>query len=262
MKRYITWLIDIVIILMALFIVYPVFAADLPYKAVPRYGDPVVPPVAYTWTGFYVGLNGGAGFGMDSAAANSVSCSGCSSSSFNLPLSSQPTSGWLGGFTIGYNWQTGPIVLGLEGDFDWTDINGSNVCLMAFSCSVKQTWLGDFAGRVGFATPNIPMLLYVKAGIAWSDFSYGFGNTFNGTTISSSASDTRMGGLLGMGVEYAFLTNWTAKIEYDFIDFGSNNESFPLAVSGCSGCTLPTIGASIRDTESLMKAGINYKFNF
>ena len=71
-----------------------------------------------------------------------------------------------------------------------------------------------------------------------------------------------MGGLVGFGIEYAFLTNWSAKVEYDFIDFGTSSEAFPLTVSNCTGCTLPTVNASLRDTESLMKLGVNYKFGF
>ena len=253
MKRLIATLIVVAAVLVA----WPVFAADMAYKA-PYYAAPVA-PVPYTWTGFYVGLNGGAGWGMDSASVTSVSGS---STSFSLPVESQPSSGWLAGFTAGYNWQTGPMVFGVEGEFDWTDINGGTACLTYFNCGVKQTWLGDIAGRVGVATPGIPMLMYVKGGLAWSDFSYGFGNTLGGTTISAAASDVRMGGLVGFGIEYAFLTNWSAKVEYDFIDFGSNGVAFQPTISSCTGCTIPSVGTSIRDTESLVKAGLNYKLPF
>ena len=259
MRRYINWLINVTIIVMAVLIAWPVFAADLQTK-VPYYAAPVpVSAVPYTWTGLYVGLNGGAGFGMDTATATSISGG---SASFNLPLASQPTSGWLGGATVGYNWQSGPIVLGVEGEFDWTSLSGSTACLTYFSCSAKQSWLGDIAARVGVVTPGMPLMLFVKGGVAWSDFSYAFGNTLFGTTVAANASDTRTGALIGMGAEYAFAQNWSAKVEYDFIDFGTSTEAFPLAVSSCQGCTWPTVNASIRDTESLMKVGVNYRFNF
>jgi outer membrane immunogenic protein len=258
MRRILTWLINIAIIGMAIVIVRPVFAADLPAKA-PVYAPPPAPAYTYTWTGFYVGLNGGAGWGQDSSTVTSVVGS---STMFNLPIASQPTSGWLAGGTLGYNWQTGPIVFGLEGDFDWTDINGSTACLGMFGCSSKQSWIGDVTGRVGVVTPSLPLLLFLKGGWAWSDFSYGFGNSFFGTTIAASASSTRSGALLGTGVEYMFMSNWSAKVEYDFIDWGSSTLAFPLTVSSCPGCTLPTFNASIRNTESLMKVGVNYKFNF
>jgi outer membrane immunogenic protein len=234
----------------------PVHAADMAVKAPPVYAA----PAATSWTGFYFGVNGGAAWGNDSAAIDSVSGLGLGGggASFSLPVESQGMSGWLGGVQVGYNWQYGPLLFGVEGDFDGANVYGNTACLIAFNCGVKQDWIGDVTGRFG-VLPNAQTLMYVKGGIAFSHFDYSFGNTFGGTTIAASTSDTRTGGLIGMGVEYMFMPNWSAKIEYNFIDWGSSGESFPLTVSGCVGCTLPTFGAAIRDTESVMKFGVNYK---
>ncbi len=206
----------------------------------------------------YLGANGGAGNGTSSSAAN-FSLLG---TSFTLPIASQSTSGWLGGFQAGYNWQTGPIVLGIEGDYDFANIQGNTACFIVFNCNVKQNWVADFTGRVGVA-PIEKLLMYVKGGIAWAGDKYSFGNsiTAGGATfaLNANASTTRTGGLLGMGLEYAFLPHWSAKIEYDYINFGTATVAQTLtttpAIPG-----LPTIQTQHTESESLMKAGVNYHF--
>jgi outer membrane immunogenic protein len=227
-------------------------AADMPLKA------PPLPAPAYSWTGFYVGINGGDGWGTSSSNSD-FSLAG---TSFNLPIASQGISGWLGGFQAGYNWQSGVIVFGVEGDFDFADIEGNTACLVVFNCNVKQDWVADFTGRLGVA-PADRLLMYVKGGVAWADDKFNFGNsitTAGGTfALNSSASDTRVGGIMGMGVEYAFLPHWSAKLEYDFIDFGTNTVAFPLTTTPPTP-GLPTIQTQIKETESLMKAGLNYRF--
>jgi outer membrane immunogenic protein len=232
----------------------PVHAADMAVKAPPY----AAPAPSASWTGLYFGFNVGAAWGNDSASIDSVSGLGGSGSAFSLPLESQGMSGWLGGATIGYNWQNGPILFGVEAEFDGANIYGNTACLGMFNCGVKQDWVGDVAGRFGIL-PAANTLLYAKGGVAFGRFDYTFGQSFGGNTISASASDTRTGALFGAGIEYQFLPGWSAKIEYNFIDWGSSGESFPLMVSGCSGCNLPTFGAAIRDTESIMKLGVNYK---
>jgi outer membrane immunogenic protein len=228
------------------------FAADMPLKA------PPLPAAVFSWTGFYVGINGGDGWGTSSS--NSTFSLG--GTSFNLPIASQGISGWLGGFQAGYNWQTGVIVFGVEGDFDLADIEGNTACLVVFNCNAKQDWVADVTARLG-VTPFDRLLMYVKGGVAWADDTFSFGNSFTtgGTTVAlnASASETRVGGIMGMGMEYAFMPHWSAKIEYNFIDFGTDTSGFPLtttpAVAG-----LPTIQTQIKQTESLMKAGLNYRF--
>jgi outer membrane immunogenic protein len=230
-------------------------AADL---SVPYYKAPLPPPETFSWTGFYLGVNGGSGWGTSSSSANFA----FPGFAFNLPLYSQSTSGWLGGFQAGYNWQTGPIVLGVEGDYDFANIQGNTACVFMFNCGVKQNWVADATVRVG-VTPIERLLMYVKGGAAWAGDRYTFGNSITtpgGTfALNASASDTRTGGLMGMGLEYAFMPHWSAKIEYDYIDFGTATVAQTLtttpAIPG-----LPTIQTQHKDSESLMKAGVNYRF--
>jgi outer membrane immunogenic protein len=234
----------------AALIVSPAFAADMALKGP---AAPYTPPSS--WTGFYLGINGGAGWGTSSSSSD-LTLVGLPPST---PIASQGISGWLGGVTAGYNFQAGVVVFGLEGEFDWADIEGNTACLVVFNCNVKQDWMGDIAGRLGVA-PASDLLMYVKGGIAWADTKYNFGNTFAGASITGSASDTRTGALLGMGVEYAFMPHWSAKIEYDFVDFGTDTVGMSLATVPAVPGLPASISTQIKDTESLMKAGINYRF--
>ena len=106
-------------------------AAPAPMKA-PAYVAPV-----FTWTGPYVGINGGYGWGSSDISAP-------------LGVGSLDTDGWLVGGTLGYNWQMGSAVFGLEGDIAWSGIKGSTAC-GGTSCEVRNNWLGTARGRLGYA---------------------------------------------------------------------------------------------------------------
>lgn len=160
-------------------------------------------------------------------------------------------SGFLGGGQLGYNWQTGWVVWGVEGDFDGTDIKGNAAC---FPCSTHTHWLATVSGRVGGVVLD-RILAYVKGGGAWKDTNYSatdqFGINFPpGTTTSTTT--TRSGWLVGLGVEYAFTNNWSGFIEYDYMDFGTDTINFVTPAG--------TFGASITDKLSEVKGGLNYKF--
>src|ERR1041385_4755914 len=109
------------------------FAADIQRRQMPAKAPAYITP-AYNWTGFYVGINGGGGWGHSDWSAP------LATGSFNL-------SGGLVGGTVGYNWQTGPVVFGLEGDIDWANIRGSSTCGAGLSCETKNTWLATARGR-------------------------------------------------------------------------------------------------------------------
>ncbi len=232
-------------------------AADmgLPLKAPPP------PPAVWSWTGFYIGVNGGAGFGQADESLNFPGI-GFGSTAIN----SQPISGELAGGQIGYNWQipSMPVVLGIEGEGDWANLTGSGPCnvnyfgfIAGVNCNVKTNWIADVAGRVGFTADRA--LIYVKGGVAWA------GNQYNGTIfplvgqIPVTASETKVGGLLGVGVEYAVIGNWSAKLEYDFIDFGSTNNAMTIG-----GVAVPStiVNLGVRETVSEVKFGINYRWNW
>ena len=119
-------------------------AADLPrYQPV----APIYNPI-YNWTGFYIGINGGGGWGSPSGTGiNKFDVSG----------------GMIGG-TIGYNWQIGQIVVGAEGDIDWSGVKGNTTALCAAGCETRNNWLATLRGRLGYAFDRF--LPYITAGLA------------------------------------------------------------------------------------------------
>jgi outer membrane immunogenic protein len=239
------------------------FAADLdiPYKS--------APPPAPSWTGFYIGVNGGAGTGTTQTNANLGGAlgglGGLGGLGFMLPLTSQSFNGFLGGVQAGYNWQTGPFVLGVEGEFDGSTFQGTTSCVFLFSCTAKHDWVGDITARLGVVAFD-KALIYVKGGAAWTDSNHSLSTNITGTVgglgvtagINASASDIAVGGLLGMGLEYGFLPHWSAKLEYDYIQFADQNVSTTLTAT-TGGLTL-AVPLQIKESMQLMKAGINYHF--
>lgn len=196
-------------------------AADLP-RAMPAKAPVYVAPPLYNWTGFYVGINGGAGFGT-------ADFSGPFSTSFN-------TSGGLIGGTLGYNWQMNQLVFGLEGDVDWANIRGSGSCA-GTNCSVKHDWLATLRGRLGF-TPWDRGLLYVTGGAAW-------GNVNADIAGVGSSNETKTGWTIGGGLEAAIAGPWTGKIEYLYVDLGDGG-----AIAGTTPST----------QTHIVRAGLNYRF--
>jgi outer membrane immunogenic protein len=228
-------------------------AADMsmPLKA-PAYTAPTS-----NWTGFYIGINGGAGWGTSTSSIDLSSLGGGlifgTLTESSIPVGAGEINGFLGGGQIGYNWQSGNIVFGLEGDGDWADIQGSSPCIIEFSCSAKVNWTADATARLG-VLPVSNMLIYVKGGAAWAGLDYnlsGFG------LLSAGLSTTKTGGLLGIGTEYLFAPHWTAKIEYNYTDFGSHSDTVLLTESGVGSVAVPMSTTLQMHT---VKAGINYHF--
>jgi outer membrane immunogenic protein len=201
-------------------------AADLQRRYEPPLTKaPIYNPI-YSWTGFYLGINGGGGFGRSTWDR---------ADSFNV-------SGGLVGGTVGYNWQYGQVVFGLEGDIDWTNIKGSTVTSCPGGCQTSNTWLATVRGRLGYAFDRF--LPYITGGLAVGDIRAsvpGF----------AGASTTNAGWTLGGGVEFAFLPNWTAKAEYLYVDLGK----FDCGLS--CGVTTPD-NVSLR--TNIVRGGINYRF--
>ena len=251
-------------------------AADM---GLPLKSAPVVAAPVWSWTGFYIGGNVGAGWGTTETSVNVGAAAAPflaavpATLAFQLPLSSQTVNGFLGGGQIGWNWQTGVFVFGVEGDVEWENLKGSAPCLFILQCNVNHTWQADITGRLGVVAFD-RALIYLKGGAVWQHSNYSAGNSIAVTapgfaataSANASASDTRLGVLLGTGLEYGFLPNWSAKIEYNFEDFGSRTLNFPLAVSACAtpgGCAaIPTINVptTVKDFDHIIKAGVNYRW--
>lgn len=199
-------------------------AADLPrsYKA-PAYTAP-----AYaSWSGFYVGLNAGYGFGK---------------SNWDVPAVDTAPKGALAGVTVGYNFQTGLWVWGVEGDLDWSGMKGTSDCAPGMTCETKNNWLGTARARLGYAGWN-NFLPYITGGAA-------FGSVKATNSITGSATKTMIGWTAGAGLEYALWSNWSIKAEYLYADLGK----FDCGIS----CGAASDNVSFK--ANIVRAGINYRF--
>lgn len=199
-------------------------AADLPrsYKA-PAY----VAPAYASWNGFYVGINAGYGFGK---------------STWDVPAVDTSPKGALAGVTVGYNFQTGLWVWGVEGDFDWSGMKGSSDCAVGVTCETKNSWLGTARARLGYAGWN-NFLPYITGGAA-------FGNVKASNSLTGEASKTMIGWTAGVGLEYALWSNWSIKGEYLYADLGK----FDCGISCGAASDNVTFKANI------VRAGLNYRF--
>jgi outer membrane immunogenic protein len=200
------------------------------YMPPPR-ATPVYVPF-FTWNGAYVGLNVGYGFGQSSWTNTATQAS---TGNFDI-------SGPLIGGTIGYNLQLSSIVVGLEADIDWSNIKGSSTIGCAGACQTSNDWLGTARGRVGYAFDRF--LPYFTGGAA-------FGNVKGTVANASSFNETEVGWTLGAGVEYAFVSNWSAKLEYLYVDLGK-----ATCDASCSGG--PPFDVTFK--TSIVRGGLNYRF--
>jgi outer membrane immunogenic protein len=223
----------------------PALAADLAPRA---YSKAPVPAPVVTWGGFYVGVEAGAASTRDAWSFDGV------------PFGNPDGNGAFGGGVIGYNWQLpNNVVLGFEGNFDAADIKGTSTCTFLIvasgSCESKLDSLYSATGRLGYAAsgPLGPMLFFAKAGVAWTDQKLSFaGDTLLGPeTLSGSAR--RTGWTVGTGLEYMFAPNWSAKLEYDYYDFGNKTTTLTDQFGD-------TGDISSKLTVNTVKAGVNYHF--
>ena len=241
---------------LALISAVPALAADLPaatYAKTPVY----VPPSVYNWTGFYVGGHIG---GAWTSQSSTELAPGTPAFPVGTAFSKNNLSGFLGGVQGGFNWQgNNPFVVGIEGEYSWADVSGTATTtgLGGFTSKVSAK-TKDYAlatGRVGYAADN--WLFFVKGGGAWGQSSStGTGITGGGAIFdTTSTSSNRSGWIVGVGVEWGFAPNWSAKIEYNHIDFGSANVTVLSSVAGISN-------VSTSETVEVVKAGVNYRFNW
>ena len=161
--------------------------------------------------------------------------------------------GWLGGGQLGCNWQTGAWVFGVEADASGANITGNGLDRRSggmINDRSKVDFFGTLTGRVGYSWDRA--LFYAKGGGAAAHDKFSEVSNIAGSTIDS-ADQTRWGWTVGAGVEYAFAPNWSAKIEYDYMDFGKQSATF-------SGPFIPAFSNNVDQQIHVVKAGINYKF--
>jgi outer membrane immunogenic protein len=229
-------------------------AADLPPPAT----GPAVytPPAAYrtvaNWGGFYLGINGGVNLARDQ-----------STFSFGgVPFASSDTAlfGAVGGGQAGYNWQSGALVLGAEADFDWSNAKGSisaqcavAVCGPGATATLEHDvdWFGTARARVGYAADG--WLAYATGGYAYGRVALKGTATAGGLSASLTQDATPGGWTIGAGTELALGPNWSARLEYLYVDLGTVN--YTIAVPGA-----PSLTDSARVQMNVVRAGVNYRF--
>jgi outer membrane immunogenic protein len=262
-------------------------AADMPLKAPPPPPAPV-----YSWTGFYVGGNAGYGWGQNQSVVFSDVPGPLVSASVGIPAPiSFKTSGALGGFQAGYNWQFNQAwLVGLESDFNFSGMTGNgasnnlsvanfcagSLCPLMSTANERLEWFGTVRGRLGYLPTN-NLLLYGTAGLAYARInqSVQYNNVSAGeltgsdgncpaasTCFAGTSSYTRFGWTAGVGFEYALLNHWTVKAEYLYVDLGSNTfiegVLFPSEIAPVATASLT---AHFNDFAfQVARAGLNYKF--
>jgi outer membrane immunogenic protein len=210
----------------------PALAADLgaaprTYTKAPAYVQPI-----YNWTGFYIGGHIGGAF----SGSNSL----------------QGDSRFLGGIQGGADYQfANNWVIGAEVQYSWMNNSNSGVLFPGGTLvSSNSDQLGSVTGRLGYSFG--PALLYAKGGYAWKDKD-NLTATLAGTPVAfTTTGNARDGYTVGAGLEYMFAPNWSAKIEYQYYNFGSTTFLTPVALAG----------SRFNDDEHTVKAGLNYRFNW
>jgi outer membrane immunogenic protein len=253
------------------------------------------PPAAYNWTGFYVGAHLGGGIEQSQWTDNKPIICPVSPCPANA-AGSQNATGPLGGVQAGYNWQFGRWVLGVEGQYSFAKLNADhqNISLQAASLGLlsftansvdrltsKIDGIGTIAGRIGFASDSMDRtLFFLKGGAAFARKQYT--DQFNGVgtlcvngscgvaIIESGAangSQNNWGWMAGIGLEYGLTENWSANIEYNYLDFGTKTANLQgtqcqqtfIGVPGgtCAPITRPF---DVNQNTQLLKFGVNYRF--
>lgn len=223
----------------------------------------------WTWTGLYVGGNAGGGLGQKSwALVETVrETTPPTITTFSPPDKvSFPVDGFLGGGQLGYRFQSGMWVWGVEGTFDWTNLSGGTECGGSNICESKADWLATIAGEAGWAVDRA--LFYLKGGGAAIHENHSLSpmtQTTNGVSVSEATcntcvnSETRWGWLFGAGVTYAFTSNWSAFVEYNYMDFGKRSFDFSGVATGGPAFTNTL---DIAQKVQVVKTGINYRFDW
>jgi outer membrane immunogenic protein len=240
---------------------FATYAADLPNtKGPPAFAPP--PPV-FSWTGGYIGLNAGYGFGDPGIAL--IGLGGAGWGAYYPPLGGYnfTRSGFTGGEQSGFNYQLGSFVLGVEGDFQYSDIGGGSYTTgtgfggYAVTLRQRMDWFGTDRVRLGF-TPMDRLLLYATGGLAVGRISTASQLDFTGAThYDQYGGQTRAGWTAGAGVEYALTNNWSVKVEYLYYDLGTTT----LIANGNPPNPPYQTQTNFPARGSIVRAGINYKFD-
>ncbi|HLL27601.1 MAG TPA: outer membrane protein [Xanthobacteraceae bacterium] len=220
----------------------------------------------FDWTGFYSGVNQGGALSKSHNADPFIDPIDGATAKYGDRVRS--TGAFFGG-EIGYNYQINSTVYGIEADLNWADISGTFTCLdpgshfSGATCQVRPNWFGSVAGRLGWAVgPAGRTLIYGRGGLAWLHdkiditLNQPFGVNFT-NDLTKLSPFSQWGWTLGGGVEYALSRDWSIKLEYDYLSFGSHDVTTPRATVGMFGPDGRKVGLS-QDIHTL-RLGLNYR---
>ena len=229
--------------IVALGVAAPAFGADLAARHQMYTKAPPAVAAIYDWSGFYIGGNGGWG-----NSHNSWDFAGVT------PEGSHDANGGTVGGQIGYRWQMGQFVFGIEGQGNWADFKGSNVSIIPGFGTTNQTKTDAFGlitGQIGYAFNNV--LLYVDGGAAVTSNSYREFTTATGALFATGGDNTRWGGAVGAGIEVGFAPNWSVGVKYDHLFMQDSTITFTTPAGGI-------FTDRVRQDVDVVTARINYKF--
>ncbi len=231
-----------------------VLAADL-YSAGSLKDAPVYAPVT-SWTGFYAGANGGYAWSATDSKLDATAYEYWNG--YDDPAKTLSPSGGFGGGQIGYNWQQGHLVFGIETDIQGAAVSGSGRLdqlggdASAFAKS-DLNWFGTLRGRAGYSFDS--SLVYFTGGFAYGGVKDSLGVTSPGGDATKVAKeDTETGYVLGGGIEHSLSPSWSLKAEYQYIDLGSTR----LSASAGDECAWATASFRADHAYHTIRIGLNY----
>lgn len=241
------------------FIAGPALAADLPSREPAPAPQTFTAPPVFTWTGFYAGVN--AGWTQNELDVRNRGFTGVPGASYN-PFSAK-SSGFIGGFQVGYNQQFDMFVAGVEADLSYLGnrrASGSTAIIPAgngaVSGSSRLDWLGTVRARAGVAVDQV--FLYGTGGLAFGnpDQRLTLTNAAGTVTHRGTSSDTRVGWTVGAGAEIAVMNNLSFKAEYLYYDLGRST----VTANGVGVNAGTSNSARFENNGHIVRAGMNYRF--
>lgn len=246
----------------ALILAAPAIAADLPSRAAPPPPPGALPPAAspsvttlpaFTWTGFYVGVQGGFTWGDGSGVLSETTTAPATTTIGR----SVEANGFMGGVHAGYNYQSGSIVYGIEADAEYAAVDGalsiatSTAATQVGRFGIEQDFRGSLRARLGLAYDGV--LLYVTGGAAAArvDASYA-------AAARAAKADTLIGWTAGAGLEYDLWSNWSMRAEYRYTSLGDQDLAF--AGTAVAADNTNTYRWNVEHKEHAVRAGLSYRF--
>ena len=226
----------------------PAHAADLggSIKDAPIYQDE---PRRFSWSGFYMGANLGGAWATGDATY--------SQNNVDLLAGKLDNSSVIGGGQIGYNWQSGSLVVGIEADIAAQNLSSSTSTAVGdLTLSREGRWIGTVRPRIGYATGNA--LIYATGGLAYGTVEHNVTENAGIALRGYGESETRVGWTAGAGIEWALGRHWSIGAEYLHIDLGKTTVS--SAASTVGGVLFPASAGRFEDREDVIRAKLNYKF--